>query len=133
MHRYMTTLMVQLNDDAQWARHERNRVRPFSGADKKVQSETNAGYSYALSDMEAKINQAVFKINLLSQSNTSTLGDALKILMDMREDFETEHQQINYATSDYARGRANMYQKGVYLVDSIIGELKDVMAREEHI
>jgi hypothetical protein len=133
MHQYMTTLMVQLNDDAQWARQERKRFHHFPGYGKKVQSKTDTGRSYALSDMEGKFNQAVFKINKLFQSNTSTLDDALGILMDLREELETEYQQISNATSDYVRGRADMYQKGVVLVDTKIEELKDVIAREEHI
>jgi len=131
MNQYMTTLIVKLYDNAQWARHERDRFYKYGEKNQDGHAERQAGCLYALNDMEVRFNQAANDINLLSQSVTSTLDDALRILTGMREAFEEEYQQIKYATTDYVRGRAEMYQKGVVSADFIIGDLKDAMLVKE--
>ena len=131
MKAYMTTLVEKLCDHAQWARHERAHFRKFEFTNPAGRDERQAGCLYALTDMEVRFNQAANDINLLSQSVTSTLDDALRILVGMRDDFEVEHQQIKYATTDYVRGRADTYQEGVMSTDFIIGDLKEAMVEKE--
>jgi len=116
------------NKNVEWVRQEKRRLEEFSRMDSNPQRIIHRGQLEALIDIEKKLLAGENQVTGLSSRPGSSLDDAMKILVGLRNEFEetkTYAERVYQLdkNNDLILGKTEMYPKILQLIDRMIQEL----------